>query len=167
MVYRGFRFSHDMIMDYISKFDDTSCLKEWIPRLDTPRLANIWSKFPDDIIRNQSRHQHMIERIENYLDKSLELHLRLWDSWFKVNPKEVLDHNDAEILIEVLEVSEDDSFIEIMNKLIEIPYNDKGLKILIHFKNDDEDWIVRFSNNLLYKYETEQRLIIYMTATKL
>lgn len=100
----------------------------------------------------------MIERVESYLDKSLELHLRLWNFWFEVNPKEVLDYNDAECLIEILDVSEDDSFIEVMNKLIEFPYNDKVLKILMHFKNDDEDWIARLSNALLYKYESKRRV---------
>lgn len=158
MAYHGCRFSHDMIMGYISKFDDTSHLKEWIPRLNTPMLANIWYRFPDDVIKNPYGHRQMIERVESYLDKSLELHLRLWNFWFEVNPKEVLDYNDAECLIEILDVSEDDSFIEVMNKLIEFPYNDKVLKILMHFKNDDEDWIARLSNALLYKYESKRRV---------
>lgn len=153
MAYRGCKFSYDMIIEYIRRFDDHSRLKEWISRMNTPVLANIWYKFPDDIIRNQSGHRHMIERIEGYLDNSLELHLKLWDLWFKVNPKEVLDYNNAETLIDVLEVSEDESFIGVLNKLAESSDNQKVRQILLHFKDDDEDWIVKLSNSLIKRFD--------------
>lgn len=156
MASRGCRFSYEMIIDYIRRFNDNSCLKGWIPRMNTPMLANIWYKFPDNIIRNQSGHRHMIERIEGYLDNSLELHLKLWDIWFKVNPKEILDYNTAETLIDVLEVSEDESFIGVLNKIVEYPNDQKVRQILLHFKDDDEDWIVRLSNSLIKKYERFQ-----------
>lgn len=152
MAYYGSKFAYQRILEYIKKYEDYSYLKDWIPALSTPHLADIWYSFPDRYIHNQSRHHYMIESIERYLDDSLELHLKLWELWYNHNREEILDVVDSHTLIEVLEVSDDEFFKKVLNELVQFPANEKVITILEHFTNDDEDWIVNLSKKLLMGY---------------
>lgn len=152
MAYCGCKFVYKRVLEYIKKFDDYSYLKEWIPALSTPRLADIWYRFPDRYIHDQSRHRYMIESIERYLDDSLELHLKLWELWYNQNREEILDVVDSSTFIEVLEVSDDEPFKKVLNELVHFPANEKVITILEHFTHDDEVWIVNLSKKLLNDY---------------
>lgn len=151
LAYRGCKFAHDMIFEYINVYEDYSYLKEWIPSLGTRHLADIWYNFPDRLQRSYKR-SHIIEHIEKYLDDSLELHLELWNLWFQYDKEEVLAVCDADLLIDILEVTDDKEFRDILLLLVKIPNSDKVKRILEHFTEDDEDWIVRLSEQLLSKY---------------
>ena len=130
-------------------------LQEWIPAMDTVRLADIWYNFPERYIGSRApRFMRMIERVDKYLDDSLDIHLRLWNIWFKHDKLEVLETVKAEDLIEILEVTENDNFRQILNDLVKIPGNEKVMEILKHFTEDDEEWIVSQSKRLLLTYET-------------
>lgn len=152
MAYCGCKFVYKRVLEYIKKFDDYSYLKEWIPALSTPRLADIWYRFPDRYIHDQSRHRYMIESIERYLDDSLELHLKLWELWYNQNREEILNVVDSSTFIEVLEVSDDEPFKKVLNELVHFPANEKVITILEHFTHDDEVWIVNLSKKLLNDY---------------
>lgn len=152
MAYCGCKFAYKRIIEYIEKFNDYSYLKEWIPALSTPHLAEIWYRFPERYIHDQSRHRRMIESIERYLEDSLESHLKLWELWYRHNREEILDVVDSHTLIEVLEVADDEPFKKVLNELVQVPTNEKVITILEHFTHDDEVWIVNLSKELLTSY---------------
>lgn len=152
LAYCGCEFAYKRIIEYIEKYKDYSYLKDWIPALSTPCLVEIWYRFPDRYISNQSRHHRMIESIERCLDDSLELHLKLWKLWYNHNREEILDVVDLHTLIEVLEVSDDDFFEKVLHELVQFPANEKVVTILEHFTNDDEAWIVNLTKTLLKEY---------------
>lgn len=152
MAYSGSKFAYAKILQFIDKYRDYSYLKEWIPALSTPYLADVWFRFPDRYIYDPYRHRHMVETIERYLDDSLELHLKLWELWYNHNREEILDIVDSHTLIEVLEVCDDEPFKKLLKEIVQFPANDKVIAILEHFTNDDEAWIVNLSKKLLMGY---------------
>lgn len=153
VAFKSSKLASQWIREYLDRFGDYSLLKKWLPAMDTVRLADIWYNFPDRHIRSRApRFMRMIERIEKYLDDSLEIHLQLWNLWFEHNKLEVLETVSDSDLIEILEVTEDEDFCRIMNELVKIPGNEKVREILEHFTEDDEDWIVSLSKRLLREY---------------
>lgn len=157
IAYKGSVRAKELIETYISDTGDNTLLKKWIPQLDTPRLAYIWYEFPERFIHSPRFHRHLIDSVQDYLDKSLENHLELWGIWFDSNIYEVVECNSAETLIEVLEVMDDEEFDDILNRIVLLPYNDKVFKILNHFSEDDELWIVNLSKRLLSQYMLSKR----------
>ncbi len=149
MAYCGCKFAYKRVLKYIEKYEDFSYLKKWIPGLSTPHLADIWYRFPEHYIHDQSRHSHMIASIERYLNDSLELHLKLWELWYDHDREEILEVVDSDTLIEVLEVLDDVPFNRLLNGLAQFPANEKVITILEHFTHDDEVWVVNLSRELL------------------
>lgn len=152
VAYKGSLRTKELIERYISDTGDYTMLKKWIPQLDTPRLAYIWYEFPERFIHSPQNHRHLIESVQSYLDKSLENHLALWGIWFNYNISEVFECNSAETMVEVFEVMDDGEFDDILNRIVLLPYHDKIVKILNHFIEDDEFWIVNLSKRLLSQY---------------
>lgn len=154
VAYRSSKLASQWITEYINRFGDYSLLKNWIPDMRTLWLADIWYSFPDRYIRDRSgRCKNRIERIEKYLDDSLEIHLHLWNLWFEHEKLEILETVSAKDLIGILEVTENDDFCRIVNELVKVSKNDKVREILEHFSDDEEYWIASLSKRLLQAYE--------------
>ena len=56
-------------------------------------------------------------------------------------------------MIEILEVVEDDEFRKILVQIVAMPWNEKVESVLKHFVNDNEQWVVNLSRQLLATYE--------------
>lgn len=144
MAFKGSKYAHDLILEYIQKYSDYSWLKYWIPELYTDEVYNIWNNYPDKYIRNQTGMKDTIQQVEKYLEDSMDLHFKLWELWWKYNPKEVVEECESEQLINVLEAIDDESFRNISNSAVTIP-SDKVKYILEYFSNDSESWVRNFS----------------------
>ena len=146
-----------LIQRYVKAYSDYSMLKAWIPLLDTKRLANIWYEYP-----NSGNYEHSDRytraSVERCLDEMLEIHLTIIGMWYWNNPQEMLEVLSLEDLIEVLEVYDDDEFEKTLRHMVTLPYNEKVQGILEHFSDDDEDWIVRLSKELLSQYKNGTKL---------
>lgn len=145
------RSADRLIRQYISKYQDYSELKHWVPLLHTTRLANIWFEYPDS---SNYRHAGSCTReaVSEYLDEMLDIHLSIIDLWYSNNPQEVIYELPLEDLIEALEVYEDEDLEKTLRHMVTLPYNNKVESILEHFTHDDESWIVNLSSDLLSSY---------------
>ena len=63
--------------------------------------------------------------------------------------EEILEVVDSDTLIEVLEVLVDVPFERLLNGLAQLQANEKVITILEHFTHDDEVWVVNLSRELL------------------
>ncbi|MBP5328216.1 MAG: hypothetical protein J6Y98_09955 [Bacteroidales bacterium] len=140
-----------LINSYIKAYSDYSMLKIWIPLLNTVRLASMWYEYPDS-----ANYEHLGRytrvSVKRCLDEMLEIHLALFRLWYWHNSQEILEVLSLEDLIEVLEVYDDDEFEKTLRHMVTLPYNEKIQGVLKHFAEDDEDWIVRLSKELLSQY---------------
>lgn len=145
-----------LIKRYIKVYEDGTMLKEWIPLLNTVRLADLWYKYPDSANYNHTRPRER-ELIEDCLDEMLDIHLELISEWFWKNPQELINTYSQEELIEILEVTEDDEFEKILRHAVTLPVNDKIKSVLEHFTNDDEPHVVRLARELLQDNVTSDK----------
>lgn len=141
-----------IIKDYIQKYDDITVLKEWIPFLDTVRLADFWYKYPDSANYHHTWPRER-EFIMNCSDEMLDIHLRLISEWYWQNPQELIDTYKQRDIIEILEVTEDDEFEKILRHAVTLPANEKVKGVLEHFVEDDECHIVKLARELLQNYD--------------
>lgn len=144
-----------LIKEYIEKYSDDSILKKWIPIIDTTRLVRYWYDYPNS---NNYKYSGQYERecVMSSLDKMLDIHLRLFDGWFSRNPMEVVETLSQNDMIEILEVVEDDEFRKILAQIVAMPWNKKVESVLKHFVNDNEQWVVNLSRQLLATYENKR-----------
>ena len=140
-----------LIRNYIKRCEDVTVLKEWIPLLNTVRLADFWYKYPDSANYNHTRPRER-QFIEECSDEMLEIHLRLISEWYWLNPLEVISTYSQKELIEILEVTDDDEFEKILRHAVTLPQNDKIKNVLEHFIDDDETHIVSLARELLQNY---------------
>lgn len=140
-----------LIRNYIKRCEDVTVLKEWIPFLNTVRLADFWYKYPDSANYNHTRPRER-QFIEECSDEMLEIHLRLISEWYWLNPLEVISTYSQKELIEILEVTDDDEFEKILRHAVTLPQNDKIKNVLEHFIDDDETHIVSLARELLQNY---------------
>lgn len=140
-----------LIRLYIKKYEDDTVLKEWIPGLNTVRLADFWYKYPDSANYNHTR-LHERQFIEECSDEMLKIHLRLIIEWYWRNPQELISIYSQEELIEILEVMDDNEFEKILCHATTLPVNDKIKNVLEHFIEDDESHIVSLAYELLKNY---------------
>lgn len=140
-----------LIRYYIKRYEDKTVLKEWIPILNTVRLADFWYEYPDSA---NYKHTRPYERqfIEECSDEMLEIHLKLISEWYWLNPQELINTYSQEELIEILEVTDDDEFEKILRHAVTLPKNDKTKGVLEHFIEDDETHIARLARELLLHY---------------
>lgn len=137
-----------LIRQYIKRYEDRTVLKEWIPILNTVRLADFWYEYPDSA---NYEHTRPYERqfIEECSGEMLEIHLKLISEWYWLNPQEVINTYSQKELIEILEVTDDNEFEKILRHAVTLPSNDKVKGVLEHFIEDDETHIVRLARELL------------------
>ena len=140
-----------LIRQYIKRYEDRTVLKEWIPVLDTVRLAGFWYDYPDSANYEHTRPNER-QVIEECLDEMLEIHLKLISEWYWLNPQELISTYSQKELIEILEVTDDNEFEKILRHAVTLPENDKIKGVLEHFIEDDEDHIVRLASELLQNY---------------
>lgn len=140
-----------LIRQYIKRYEDRTVLKEWIPILNTVRLADFWYEYPDSA---NYEHTGSYERqiIEECSDEMLEIHLKLISEWYWLSPQELINTYSQKELIEILEVTDDNEFEKILRHAVTLPGNDKIKGILEHFIEDDEAHIVRLASELLQNY---------------
>lgn len=143
--------AYSLVMDYLKIFSDYSVLKEWVPLFDTVTLANYWYEYPESCNYNHTRPRER-QRIIEFLDKMLDIHLELLSFWYWHSPQEFIDTLSLNDLIEILEVEEDDEFTKLLNHMVTLLNNEKVEGILKHFEHDDELWIVELSKRLLAHY---------------
>lgn len=143
-----------LIHQYISIFSDCTMLKVWVPLMNTTKLADVWYEYPDS---HEYRHFDRYARaaVSRYLDEMLDIHLSIIELWYWNNPQEMIDELPLDDLIEALEVYDDDEFEKTLRHMVTLPYHEKIEKILDHFTDDDEHWIVNLSINLLNNYKKE------------
>lgn len=154
MAFKGSKCAHDLILEYIEKYSDYSWFKYWIPELYTDEVYYIWNNYPDKYISNQTGMKDTIQQVEKYLEDSMDLHFKLWELWWKYNPKEVVEECESQQLIDVLEALDEESFNNILNSAVTIP-SDKVKYILDYFSNDSESWVRDFSEKLLLSYNID------------
>ena len=140
-----------LIRLYIKRYGDETVLKEWIPDLNTVRLADFWYKYPDSANHNHTR-PYERQFIEDCSDEMLEIHLRLISEWYWRNPQELINTYSQKELIEILEVTDDDEFEKILRHAVTLPVNDKIKNVLEHFTKDDESHVVSLAYELLQNY---------------
>ena len=126
-------------------------MKEWIPDLNTVRLAEFWYEYPDSANYDHTR-SHEREFIEECSDEMLEIHLGLISEWYWRNPQELISTYSQEELIEILEVTDGNEFEKILRHAVTLPVNDKIKHVLEHFIEDDESHIVSLTRELLQNY---------------
>lgn len=141
-----------LIRNYIKRYDDLTVLKEWIPFLDTVRLADFWYNYPDSANYKHTR-PHERQFIEECSDEMLEIHLNLISEWYWLNPQELINTYTQEELIEILEVTDDNEFEKVLRHAVTLPVNDKIKTVLEHFIEDDEIHIVCLARELLQNYD--------------
>lgn len=126
-----------LIRQYIKRYEDRTVLKEWIPILNTVRLADFWYEYPDSA---NYEHTGSYERqiIEECSDEMLEIHLKLISEWYWLSPQELINTYSQKELIEILEVTDDNEFEKILRHTVTLPKNDKIKGVLEHFIEDDE-----------------------------
>lgn len=140
-----------LISQYINRYDDKTVLKEWIPILNTVRLADFWYKYPDSAnFRHTESHERQF--IEECLDEMLDIHLKLISEWYWLNPQDLISTYSQKELIEILEVIDDNEFEKVLRHAVTLPANDKIKSVLEHFIEDDEVHIVRLASELLQNY---------------
>lgn len=141
-----------LIRSYIQRYEDVSVLKQWIPLLDTVKLADFWYNFSDSAndVYTRPRERHFVEECS---DEMLDIHLKLISDWYRLNPQELISTFSQEALIEILEVIDDDEFEKILRHAVTLPVNDKIKSILEHFIEDDETHIVCLARELLQNYD--------------
>lgn len=139
-----------LIHQYISRYSDYTMLKVWIPLLRTAKIVNVWYEYPDN---HNYVGRYTREAVSKYLDEMLEIHLSIIKLWYWNNPQEVIEKLVLDDLIEALEVCDDEEFENILCHMATLPFNEKIERILEHFTNDDEPWIVNLSSNLLNEYK--------------
>ena len=137
-----------LIRQYIKRYEDRTVLKEWIPILNTVRLADFWYEYPDSANYEHTR-PYKRQFIEECSDEMLEIHLKLISEWYWLNPQEVINTYSQKELIEILEVTDDNEFEKILRHAVTLPSNDKVKGVLEHFIEDDETHIVRLARELL------------------
>ena len=140
-----------LIRVYIKRYEDGTVLKEWIPDLNTVRLAEFWYEYPDSANYDHTR-SHEREFIEECSDEMLEIHLGLISEWYWRNPQELISTYSQEELIEILEVTDGNEFEKILRHAVTLPINDKIKHVLEHFIEDDESHIVSLTRELLQNY---------------
>lgn len=140
-----------LIRCYIKRYEDRTVLKEWVPILNTVRLANFWYEYPDSANYEHTR-PHERQFIEECSDEMLEIHLKLISEWYWLNPLELINTYSQEELIEILEVTDDDEFEKILRHAVTLPKNDIIKGVLEHFIEDDETSVVRLARELLQNY---------------
>lgn len=140
-----------LIRCYIKRYEDRTVLKEWVPILNTVRLANFWYEYPDSANYEHTR-PHERQFIEECSDEMLEIHLKLISEWYWLNPLELINTYSQEELIEILEVTDDDEFEKILRHTVTLPKNDIIKGVLEHFIEDDETHIARLARELLQHY---------------
>jgi hypothetical protein len=140
-----------LIRLYIKRYEDVTVLKEWIPILNTVRLADFWYEYPDSANYDHTR-PHERQLIEECSDEMLEIHLRLISEWYWRNPQELISTYSQKELIDILEVTDNDEFEKILRHAVTLPFNDKIKNVLEHFIEDDESHIVNFARELLHNY---------------
>ena len=141
-----------LIRSYIQRYEDVSVLKQWIPLLNTVKLADFWYNYSDSANYEHTR-PHERQFIEECLDEMLDIHLKLISDWYRQNPQELISTFSQEALIEILEVIDDDEFEKILRHAVTLPVNDKIKSILEHFIKDDESHIVCLACELLQNYD--------------
>ena len=141
-----------LIRSYIQRYEDVSVLKQWIPLLNTVKLADFWYNYSDSANYERTR-PHERQFIEECSDEMLDIHLKLISDWYRQNPQELISTFSQEALIEILEVMDDDEFEKILRHAVTLPVNDKIKNILEHFIEDDETYIVCLARELLQNYD--------------
>ena len=140
-----------LIKRYIEMYKDETVMKEWIPLLNTVRLAEFWYKYPGSANYDHTRPSERLF-IEECSDEMLEIHLKLISEWYWINPQELISTYSQKELVEILEVTDDDEFEKILRHAITLPANDKIKNVLEHFIEDDEAHVVSLANELLNNY---------------
>ena len=136
---------------YIKRYEDVTVLKEWIPDLNTGRLADFWYKYPDSANYDHTR-PYERQFIEDCSNEMLEIHLGLISEWYWRNPQELISTFSQKELIDILEVTDDDEFEKILRHAVTLPVNNKTKNILEHFIEDDETHVVSLARELLHNY---------------
>ena len=144
-----------LIMDYITKYSDASVMKTWLPLFQTARLVKYWYEYPDSANYDHTG-QYERETVMKSLDNMLDTHLKLISFWYWHNAQELIDTFSLDDLIEIFEVCEDDEFEKILSHAVSLPHNEKIERVLSHFEDDDEPWIVELSRRLLATYRLSQ-----------
>lgn len=140
-----------LIKLYIKRYEDVTVLKEWIPSLNTVRLATFWYEYPASANYDYTS-PYERQFIEECLDEMLDIHLRLISEWYWLNPQELISTCSQKELIEILEVTDDNEFEKILRHAVTLPVNDKIKNVLVHFIEDDEGHIVNLARELLQNY---------------
>lgn len=137
-----------LIRQYLEKYGDRTILNDWIPLLNTVRLADFWYTYPNSANYDHTR-PHDRQFIEECSDEMLDIHLKLISEWYWINPQELISSYSQGDLIEILEVVDDEEFEKVLRHAVTLPANDKIKGVLKHFAEDDEAHIVKLSHELL------------------
>lgn len=121
-----------IMKDYVSRYSDLTVQKEWLPALNTMRLAKVWNEYPGS---HNYNHEYINSRnvIMKCLDQMLDIHLELMESWYRRNPQEVIEALPDYVLIAILDVIEDHDRERIFRQVSSLPDNEKIQKVLYHY----------------------------------
>ena len=141
------------IREYIARYNDYSPLKDWIPLLNTQRIANFWYEYPKSSNYSYSSYEEREIVIES-MDAMLDVHLKLHSLWYWQNAADMIDSMSSGYLVDILEVYEDEEFEKILCHMASLPFNPKVKDILEHFANDDDYAVSSLSRQLLDNFLT-------------
>ena len=140
-----------ILRDYITRYNDLSPLRDWIPMFRTQYFADFWYEYPDSLnYTYSSAYERQV--VQESMDEMLDIHLRLHYLWYSHNANEMIDSLSSDYLIDILEVYHDNEFGKTLRHMASLTFNEKVKQILEHFADDDEYAVSRLSRQLLENY---------------
>lgn len=140
-----------ILRDYITRYNDLSPLRDWIPMFRTQYFAEFWYEYPgSENYAYSSDYERRV--VQKSMDTILDINLKLHYLWYSHNANEMISNLSSDYLIDILEVYDDNEFEKTLRHMASLTFNEKVKQILEHFADDDEYAVSRLSRQLLENY---------------
>lgn len=140
-----------ILRDYITRYNDLSPLRDWIPMFRTQYFADFWYEYPgSENYAYSSDYERRV--VQKSMDTILDINLKLHYLWYSHNANEMISNLSSDYLIDILEVYDDNEFEKTLRHMASLTFNEKVKQILEHFADDDEYAVSRLSRQLLENY---------------
>lgn len=141
-----------ILRDYITRYNDLSPLRDWIPMFRTQYFADFWYECPgSENYAYSSDYERRV--VQKSMDTILDINLKLHYLWYSHNANEMISNLSSDYLIDILEVYEDNEFEKTLRHMASLTFNEKVKQILEHFAHDDDRTVSEMASELLESYK--------------
>lgn len=141
-----------IIMGYLSRYNDYSILKEWLPQLGVVRIIDFWCRYPKSIdfeCASEYAREAICARLYRMKNTMLHLHSK----WYWYNPVEMIETLSSDYLISLMEGFDDREFEMTLFSMAGLPFNSKVNGVLEHFANHYDMVVSKMAAELLESYD--------------